>query len=38
MVKRLARGAPLLDPDACKDYAAGLGQKLDERLAKERSK
>ena len=38
MVKRLARGAPLLDPDACKDYADGLGQKLDERVAKERSK
>jgi metallo-beta-lactamase class B len=38
MVKRLAKGVPLLDPDACRDYAADLGRKLDERLAKERAK
>ena len=38
MVKRLAKGEPLLDPNGCKDYAADLGKKLDERLAKERKK
>jgi hypothetical protein len=31
----LAVGRPLLDPDACKAYAAGLTKQLDDRLAKE---
>jgi metallo-beta-lactamase class B len=35
MVKRLGLGKPLLDPDACRNYAAGLTKQLDERLAKE---
>ena len=35
MRERLAHGKPLLDPSACKDYAADLTAKLDERLAKE---
>jgi metallo-beta-lactamase class B len=35
MPERLALGKPLLDPDACKSYAADLSTKLDERLAKE---
>jgi metallo-beta-lactamase class B len=32
---RLALGQPLLDTDACRDYAAALTKQLDERLAKE---
>jgi metallo-beta-lactamase class B len=35
MIDRLAGRAPLDDPNACRDYAAGLTKKLDERLAKE---
>jgi metallo-beta-lactamase class B len=35
MVDRLAGRAPLEDADACRDYAAGLTKKLDQRLAKE---
>ena len=35
MRERLAHGKPLLDPSACRDYAADLTAKLDERLAKE---
>ncbi len=35
MSERLAHGKPLLDPSACRDYAADLTAKLDERLAKE---
>jgi hypothetical protein len=35
MPRRLALGKPLLDPDACKNYAADLTKQLDERLAKE---
>jgi metallo-beta-lactamase class B len=35
MRERLALGKPLLDPDACRAYAAGLSRQLDERLAKE---
>ena len=35
MPQRLARGQPLLDTDACKNYAAALAKPLDERLAKE---
>ncbi|MFL6765742.1 MAG: subclass B3 metallo-beta-lactamase [Sphingomicrobium sp.] len=35
MPKRLALGQPLLDPDACKSYAASLSRQLDARLAKE---
>jgi metallo-beta-lactamase class B len=35
MRDRLALGKPLLDPDACRDYAAGLTKQLDERLARE---
>ena len=35
MPQRLALGKPLLDTDACRNYAAGLTKQLDERLAKE---
>jgi metallo-beta-lactamase class B len=35
MPERLALGRPLLDPDACKNYAAARTKDLDERLAKE---
>jgi metallo-beta-lactamase class B len=35
MVNRLAGGAPLTNPDACRSYAATAEKKLDERLAKE---
>lgn len=35
MVSRLALGQALDDPNACRDYAAGLTKALDERLAKE---
>jgi len=35
MPHRLALGRPLLDPNACKDYAAKLSKQLDDRLAKE---
>ena len=35
MIDRLSLGKPLDDPNACKDYAAGLTKQLDERLAKE---
>jgi metallo-beta-lactamase class B len=35
MPKRLALGKPLLDPEACKNYAASRTKALDERLAKE---
>ena len=37
MPQRLALGKPLLDTDACRNYAAGLTKKLDDRLAKEAS-
>lgn len=33
--ERLALGKPLLDTDACKNYAAALTKQLDDRLAKE---
>lgn len=36
MRERLLKG-DFNDPDACKDYAAGIGKRLDERLAKEAS-
>jgi metallo-beta-lactamase class B len=35
MIDRLAGRAPLEDPNACRDYAAGLTKALDERLTKE---
>lgn len=35
MVERFGAGKPLLDPDGCRTYAAGLTRQLDERLAKE---
>lgn len=35
LVKRFRAGKPLLDPDGCRKYAAGLTKQLDERLAKE---
>jgi metallo-beta-lactamase class B len=35
---RLAKGRTLLDADGCKNYAAALTKRLDERLAKEQSK
>jgi metallo-beta-lactamase class B len=37
MPQRLALGRPLLDPDACKSYAAERTKALDERLAKEKA-
>ena len=37
MPERLALGKPLLDTDACRNYAAALSRNLDERLAKEAS-
>lgn len=37
MVKRLGRGEPLLDPEGCRNYAAQLTARLDERLAKEKA-
>jgi metallo-beta-lactamase class B len=38
MPKRLGAGQPLLDPDACRNYAAQLSRNLDARLAKEARK
>ena len=38
MIDRMAGRAPLEDSNACRDYAAGLGKQLDERLAKEKGK
>ena len=35
MPERLALGRPLLDPDACKNYAMAKAKALDDRLAKE---
>ena len=35
LIDRLALGKSLEDPNACKDYAAGLTKQLDDRLAKE---
>ena len=35
MPDRLALGRPLLDTDACRNYAANLSKQLDDRLAKE---
>ncbi len=35
MLERMAGEAPLTDSNACRDYAASLTKKLDERLAKE---
>lgn len=35
MVNRFGAGKPLLDPDGCRKYAAGLSKQLDQRLAKE---
>jgi metallo-beta-lactamase class B len=35
MINRLAGRAPLVNSNACRDYAAGLSKRLDERLAKE---
>ena len=35
MPQRIASGHPLLDPDACRSYAASLTKQLDDRLAKE---
>ena len=36
MPERLALGRPLLDTNACRNYADGLTKQLDERLAKEK--
>jgi metallo-beta-lactamase class B len=36
MIKRMAGKAPLLNVDACKDYASAKAAALDERLAKEK--
>ncbi|MFL6726510.1 MAG: subclass B3 metallo-beta-lactamase [Sphingomicrobium sp.] len=35
MPERLALGRPLLDPNACKNYAADFAKQLDNRMAKE---
>jgi metallo-beta-lactamase class B len=35
MLERMAGNAPLTDSNACRDYAASLTKKLDDRLAKE---
>lgn len=35
--ERLTLGRPLLDTDGCKNYAARLAQRLDDRLAKEKA-
>jgi metallo-beta-lactamase class B len=35
MPERFALGKPMLDENACRDYAAGLTKNLDDRLAKE---
>ena len=37
MIARMAGRAPLEDRNACRDYAAEAGKRLDERLAKEQS-
>jgi metallo-beta-lactamase class B len=37
MPDRLIDRAPLTDPDGCRNYAASIAKKLDERLAKERA-
>jgi metallo-beta-lactamase class B len=37
MIDRLAGREPLENENACRDYAAALGKKLDERLAKEKN-
>jgi metallo-beta-lactamase class B len=38
LVKRFGAGQPLLDPDGCRKYAAGISKQLDQRLAKEAAK
>jgi metallo-beta-lactamase class B len=38
MIKRMAGKAPLTNPGGCRDYAAAIGKRLDERLATERPK
>jgi len=38
MIDRMAGRAPLEDSNGCRDYAASLTKRLDERLAKERAK
>ncbi|MGI8704433.1 MAG: subclass B3 metallo-beta-lactamase [Sphingomicrobium sp.] len=38
MIERMAGKAPLENSDACRDYAADRGKRLDERLAKEQAK
>jgi len=35
MVERMTGAKPLSDPAACRDYAAAIGKRLDERLAQE---
>ena len=37
MIARMARRAPLTNPNACREYAASLTKRLDDRLAKERA-
>ena len=37
MPKRLLGTAPIFDPNACRSYAASLTQRLDERLAREKT-
>jgi metallo-beta-lactamase class B len=37
MIERLGKGEPLLDTNACRDYAEQLTKQLDERLAKEKA-
>ncbi len=37
MIDRMAGRAPLTNPNGCRDYAASLTKRLDDRLAKERA-
>ncbi len=37
MIDRMAGRAPLVNPNGCRDYSAGIAKRLDERLATERA-
>jgi metallo-beta-lactamase class B len=37
MKERMTGAKPLFDPNGCRDYAAALTQRLDDRLAKEKA-
>ena len=38
MIARMAGRAPLTNANACRDYAASLTKRLDDRLAQERAR